>query len=110
MATVDKNVLRDTFVIWFYASITSYDDVVNGTKTPGQLLSELEQADCIKSGDEDNRQSMEEIVTAIQANSGEFQVVRQGLTQLTAVGGWGGSGPHPGRSELKSVFISPRKD
>lgn len=108
MADIDPGKLRDVLFIWLYTSVTILDQVANGTITPNQVQTTLENGNYIKAGDATNRQAIQEAITAIGREADSFSVARAQLKSLTALTEWTGPSPHPKTSELTSVFITPR--
>jgi len=109
MPVISPDVLRDTFVIWMYVTVTMLDSVHSGTTTAAQILNDLESGKHIKAGDATNQKTVTEAVQAVQASFNSLSGAKTALKTLDVIStGWAGGGSHPKLSELDAIYISPR--
>jgi hypothetical protein len=109
MPPIPPDVLRDTFFIWMYVTVTVLENVKAGKTTAAQILQGLEQGKHIKTGDATNRQTVVEAVQAVNTSYNQLFGAKTALKTLTVIStDWAGGGPHPPLGELDSVYIPAR--
>lgn len=107
MQAIPTDVLRDTFFIWMYVTITNLDDVKSGTLTSASILKDLEAGKHIKVGNSTNKATVEQSVAAVMATYSGLSSTRQALQSLTVLSPWAGGGKHPKVQELDAVYVAP---
>lgn len=119
--TIPPDILRDTFVIWIYATVSRLPDILTDAQTSqspieqlrdqwrDELLSQLMHDGSITPHNPANKHTMQEAVQAVLVHGDELSQASCSLKGLTALSGapWSGQGPHPSGAELQSMFIAP---
>lgn len=99
--------LRDALMIWTFATYNSdtLEGIISGTITPPVLQQKLEDLGFIRKGNQNNKNTCEDVVTDIQADKNKYRTVQQGLASVRALAGfWTGSTQHPRPVELNNVL------